>query len=205
MRLHSQIIITTHFAETIEKLQQLAVNGEKFIPIVKEGKFLVEDVKYAIEKAYLASQERTIIILAADSFSEIVQNRLLKIIEEPPTNKEFIIMLPSKAILLPTVKSRLPIVVQHEETSIRELSLDMKSLDIRSVYDFVQEHARSTAAKTKELLEQISTAAIASRRFKIDKKSLNLMRDAIKVLDRGSPPSFVLTAVLLKLLARKKR
>ena len=205
MRLHSQIIITTHYEETIATLRTLALNDERFITILREGNSLVEDVKHAIEKAYLASHERTIIILAADNFSEVVQNRLLKIIEEPPPNKEFILLFPSKAIILPTIRSRLPIMVLDEVSSAVELALDMKSLDIRAVYDFVQEHARISAPKAKVLLEQIGTAAIMSQRYNIDDKSLDLMRDAVKVLDRGSPPTFVLTGVLLKLLARKKR
>jgi hypothetical protein len=95
--------------------------------------------------------------------------------------------------------------VLDEVSSAVELALDMKSLDIRAVYDFVQEHARISAPKAKVLLEQIGTAAIMSQRYNIDDKSLDLMRDAVKVLDRGSPPTFVLTGVLLKLLARKKR
>jgi DNA polymerase-3 subunit delta' len=205
MKLQSQIIITTQFEETIAKLRQLAQRDETFVPIVREGNFLVDDVKLAIEKAYLASQERTIIILAADNFSEVVQNRLLKIIEEPPPNKEFILLFPSKAIILPTIKSRLPITVLEELSIAVETGLDMGHLDIRAVYDFVQEHARISAPKAKELLEQISTEAIRAQRYHLDEITLNLMRDAVKVLDRGSPPAFVLTGVLLKLLARKKR
>ncbi len=205
MRLQSQIIITTRIEETVATLRTLAQQHEQFVTIIREGNFLVEDVKLAIEKAYLANQERTILILAADNFSEVVQNRLLKIIEEPPPNKEFILMFPSKAIILPTIRSRLPITVLDEVSSAEVLTLQMQSLDIRAVYDFVQEHARISASKAKILLEQIGAAAIMSQRYDMDEKSLDLMRDAVKVLDRGSPPAFVLTAVLLKLLARKKR
>jgi len=205
MRLQSQIIITVHFEETIAKLRQLALEGEQFVPIVREGSFLVEDVKSAIEKAYLASQAKTIIILAADQFSEVVQNRLLKVIEEPPPNKEFILLFPSKAIILPTIRSRLPITAISELSTVSALSLDIQSLDIRAVYDFVQEHARINASGAKHLLEQIGTAAISSQKYQMDEKTLDMMRDAFRVLDRGSPPAFVLTGVLLKLLARKRR
>ncbi len=205
MRLQSQIIITVHFEDTLAKLRQLALQGERFIPIFREGNFLVEDVKRAIEKAYLASQEKTIIVLAADQFSEVVQNRLLKIIEEPPPNKEFILFFTSKAIILPTIRSRLPVTVIDELSSVSELALDMQKLDIGSVYDFVQEHARISAPKAKGMLEQIGATAIMSRRYDMDERTLDMMRDAVKALDRGSPSAFVLTAVLLKLLARKKR
>ncbi len=205
MRLDSQIIIASDYTQAIKEIKDLATDNEQFVTIVREGNFLVEDVKLAIEKAYLASYEKTVIILAADNFSEVVQNRLLKIIEEPPPNKEFILIFPSKSIILPTIRSRLPIRVIDERVVLSEFSLDMKNLDIRSVYDFVQEHSRVSASKARELLEYIGRDAIRSCRYKIDESTLKMMTNAIKVLDRGSPPAFVLTGVLLKLLAKKKR
>jgi len=205
MRLDSQVIITTHVDDTIAKLQNLAVDGEKLVIIKQEGNFLVDDVKLAIEKAYMASKERTIIVLAADNFSAIVQNRLLKIIEEPPPQKEFILLFPSKATILPTIRSRLPITILDETVDTPKLGLDMMRLDIRAVYEFIQEHSRINASKAKELVEQIGKIAIQTQKYNLDNKTLNVMRDSIKALDRGSPPSFILTGLLLKLLARKKR
>lgn len=205
MKLESQIIITARIDDTISKLKDLATNQEQFVTIIKDDNFLVDDANLAIEKAYISSQHRTIIILAADSYSAVVQNKLLKVIEEPPANKEFILLFKSKSIILPTIKSRLPIVALDEVVEVEELLLDMSHLDIRAVYDFVQKNIRSDANTTKALLEQISKEAIKSQKYNLDESTLNLMRDSIKVLDKGSPPSFVLTAVLLKLLARKKR
>ncbi len=205
MRLNSQIIIATNVENVIKRLNEIAKSSDKFVYIVREGKFLVEDVKLAIEKAYMASQDRTIIVLAADSFGEVVQNRLLKIIEEPPPNKEFILIFPSKSIILPTVRSRLPIVIIDEVVLREELSLDVPNLDLRSVYNFVHENARTDSTKVISTLETIIKNAIKSQRFDLDDKSLTLFEDSIKVLDKGSPPAFVLTAVLLKLLARKRK
>jgi len=115
--LSSQVIITSDIEGTISKLEALRTT-ERFVKIIKEDAFLVEDAKLAIEKAYMASEETSIIILAAKSFSPIVQNKLLKVIEEPPKNKEFIIISPSKSTILATIKSRLPIIVLSEETTL---------------------------------------------------------------------------------------
>jgi len=205
MRLQSQVIITGDYTQTIADLRQLAKEGEQFVVILREGGFLVEDVKLAIEKAYLASQEKTIIILAADHYSDIVQNRLLKVIEEPPPNKEFVLLFPAKAMLLPTIHSRLPVLVLEAKESALDLDLNLSSLDIRSVYDFVQHHSRVRAPEARKMVEQILSRALFSQQYNLDEKSLQLAHDAVKVLDRGSPPAFVLTALLLKLLARKKR
>ena len=53
----------------------------------------------------MASEEITVIILAAQTFSPLVQNKLLKVIEEPPKNKEFILITESKSTVLNTIKS----------------------------------------------------------------------------------------------------
>jgi len=205
MRLGSQVIITSRFEETLEQLKDLATRNERFVPIIREGNFLVEDAKLAIEKAYLASYEQTIVVLAADVFSPVVQNKLLKVIEEPPEKTDFILMLPTKASLLPTVRSRLPITVLDERDESESLGLDLDRLDVRSVYDFVQEHKRIDSAGAKALLERIVRAAVHSGRYRLDERTLEMFHQSRMALDKGSPTSFVLIAVLLKLLAKKKK
>ncbi len=205
MRLGSQVIITSHFEETLAQLQDLAQENERFVPLIREGNFLVEDARLAIEKAYLASYEKTIVVLAADVFSPVVQNKLLKVIEEPPPKTDFIFMLPSKATLLGTIRSRLPITILDETVEAEKLELDMERLDVRRVYDFVQKHKRIDGAGAKTLIESLVTAAIRSGRYDLDERTLELFHRSRQALDKGSPPSFVFIGVLLKLLARKKR
>ena len=207
MRLTSQVIITSRFEETIADLKGVAQEGEWFEVIrPDEGKtFQVKDAKHAIDKAYIRSDVRKIVILVAEVFSDVVQNKLLKAIEEPPPGTEFILITPTKSTLLPTIRSRLPITVLEEEDAREALSLDMDRLDVRSVYTFIQEHKRIDTVGAKRLLEQIATAAIRSRRYRLDERTLDHLRDSRLALDKGSPASFVLTGALLKLLARKKR
>ena len=202
--LTSQVIITSDIEGTISKLEASRIT-ESFVKIIKEDAFLVEDAKLAIEKAYMASEERTIIILAAKIFSPIVQNKLLKVIEEPPKNKEFIILSPSKSTILDTIKSRLPIIVLNEEKEEEELGLDLKQLSLGAVYEFIQAHKRTDAKVMKHLVERISKEAIASQNYDLDETTLTLFSNSFQALDVGSPPQFVLNALLLKLLARKKR
>ena len=173
--------------------------------IIKEDTFLVDDAKLAIEKAYMASEETTIILLGAKTFSPVVQNKLLKVIEEPPPKKEFILIPPSKATILDTIRSRLPIMVLSQEKEEEVLALDMGQLSLSTVYDFVQEHKRTDAKAMKLIIESISKEAIRSQRYELDEKTLTLFSNAFIVLDLGSPPQFVLNTLLLKLLARKKR
>ncbi len=204
MRLVSQVIISNNIDDTVIQLEGLQQN-ERFVKIIKEDNFLVEDAKLAIEKAYMASDETTVIILAAKTFSPVVQNKLLKVIEEPPPKKEFILITPNKATILDTIRSRLPITMCSSYTEEEALGLDLSHLSLAMVYDFVQTHKRTDAKAMKSLVERISKEAIYSQAYNLDEKTLNLFSNAFIALDVGSPPPFVLNTLLLKLLARKKR
>jgi len=226
LTLNSQVIITTQIENTLNELEKLR-NDEMIIEImpdklieIQEGKvydtkvhrivgekvsFTLADAKVVVEKAYMSSAEITILILVAKIFSTEVQNKLLKILEEPPKNKEFILLTESKSAILPTVKSRLPITVLNEVKELEELGLDLKQLSLQSVYDFIQTHKRTDAKMMKALVERISKEAIESQSYDLDEKTLTLFSNAFIALDVGSPASFVLNTLLLKLLARKKR
>ncbi len=210
MTLASGIIIT-HQAEAILNELEEQRTTESFTIIKSEddkGKpkeFLVEHAQKAIEKAYVASENLNYIILVAPKFSDIAQNRLLKIIEEPPKNKAFIIITESKSALLDTIQSRLPVTVLHDSSSEEELSLNLENLNLARVYEFVQEHSRISAVECKVLVEKISLGAMKSQKYNLDESTLKLFSDCIKALDMGSPTMFILNTLLLKLLARKKR
>ncbi len=205
MRLISQVLITNDMDGTIEALES-AVTTERIVKICEgEKAFSVEDAKLAIEKAYMASEETTVIILAAKVFTPLVQNKLLKVIEEPPPKKEFIFITPSKATILGTIRSRLPVTVLKEEKQETLLGLDMQHLNLAAVYEFIQLHKRTDAKGMKLLVENIAKEAIRSQHYDLDEKTLILFSNAFVALDVGSPSQFVLTTLLLKLLARKKR
>ncbi|HEY9128610.1 MAG TPA: DNA polymerase III subunit delta' [Sulfurovum sp.] len=204
MRLISQVIISNDIDDTVKKLEALQ-EKERFVHIIKEDTFLVEDAKLAIEKAYMASEETTVIILGAKIFSPVVQNKLLKVIEEPPPKKEFILITPSKATILDTIRSRLPISVISQDKEEEVLDLDIKQLSLATVYDFVQTHKRTDAKAMKLIIESIGKEAIRSQKYDLDEKTLSLFSNAYIALDMGSPPQFILNTLLLKLLARKKR
>ena len=228
MIVQSQVIITGHLEEAVEQLEQLK-STELFVEILspsmatnlhKEGEptpynvhripteketFSVVDAKLAIEKAYMATEETMVIILVSKNFSPIVQNKLLKVIEEPPKNKEFILITESKSTLLDTIKSRLPVTVLSETKECEALALSMEQLSLETVYEFIQTHKRTDVKAMKPLIEQISKEAIISQKYNLDEKTLTLFSNAFIALDVGSPPIFVLNALLLKLLARKRR
>ncbi len=205
MTLTSQVIITSQQEQTIEALEALQ-SSERIVKIIEEEKaFSVEDAKQVIAKAYMASEEITVIILGAKVFSPIVQNKLLKIIEEPPKNKVFILITQSKSTILDTIRSRLPITILSSEKEEDDLGLSLASLSLTSVYAFTQTHKRTNSKEMSLIIEHIAKDAISSMRYDLDEKTLSLFGDCYTALDMGSPPQFILNTLLLKLLARKKR
>ena len=99
MSCYSHIIITNALEEAVEQVKKGPCKELEQILFVNDEKFLVEDTKAVIEKAYVASSNQEVLVLVSHHFSEIAQNRLLKIIEEPPPKKHFVLITSSKASL----------------------------------------------------------------------------------------------------------
>jgi len=210
MNLASGIFITHQPHTILQKLE--SQRHQELFTIIrsldnkeKPKEFLVEHAQEAISKAYITSESLNYIILIAPKFSEIAQNKLLKILEEPPKNKAFILITESKSALLDTIQSRLPVTILSDATSDDNFSLDMENLNLATVYEFVQENSRISSVECKILVEKISLGAMKSGKYKLDESTLKLFSDTIKALDMGSPTGFILNVLLLKLLGRKKR
>ena len=210
MNLASGIVITHQPNSVLQKFE--SQRHQELFTIIRSldkkenpKEFLVEHAQEAISKAYIASDLLNYIILIAPKFSEIAQNKLLKILEEPPKNKAFILITESKSALLDTIQSRLPVTILSDATSDDNFSLDMENLNLATVYEFVQENSRISSVECKILVEKISLGAMKSGKYKLDESTLKLFSDTIKALDMGSPTSFILNVLLLKLLGRKKR
>ena len=210
MRLASGVIITQNFDEVLASLEELR-NDEIFTIIRSEDnkgnpkEFLVEHAKVAIAKAFVTSEVLNYIILVGTSFSAVVQNKLLKVLEEPPRNKAFIIITQSKSAILDTIKSRMQITVIKESKSEEHFNLDVENLDLQRVYDFVQEKRRISSKECQEIVQKISILAMKSGKYNLNSQTLKIFSDSIKALDMGSPSLFILNTVLLKLLARKRK
>jgi DNA polymerase-3 subunit delta' len=204
MRLESGIIVTNEPQKTLESLLSLKTD-EVFTIIETQAKeFLIEHATKAIEKAFVATDVNNYIILIAPRFSDISQNRLLKIIEEPPKNKYFILITESKSSILPTIKSRLPITVLHDNKNREIFKLDIDNLNLAKVYKFVQENNRLSSIECRVLVEEIAKIAIKSERYNLDESLLRVFSNSIRALEVGSPTSFILNTVLIKLLAKKR-
>ena len=88
------------------------IESEKHADVVivnKEGAILAEDVNDIVDECYIKPIEcnkKVFVIVGAEKMNQSAQNKILKVLEEPPENVHFILGSTSEFALLPTVKSR---------------------------------------------------------------------------------------------------
>ena len=198
----SRIILTDSFESVCDEIASNFPDHE--IHRVDAEDFLIEHAKEAVRKATLTSEKEKIIILTALRFTPIAQNKLLKIVEEPPSKTGFILMTPSKSGLLPTIRSRLVIENRLGQKELVESGVDIERFDLAALYKLLQENRRTDAKSMARLIESIAKEVLVSGRYRADEELLESFSQSIRLLDMGSPPAFVLTRVGLKLLKRRR-
>ncbi len=134
--MRSKIIISSDF-EQVKKELFIECDPE-YLRIFEFESALVEDAHEIIAEAYIAEPKEKVIAIFARKFGTEWQSALLKIFEEPPRNVVFVLVSPAKNLLIPTVRSRL--VLETRENTPKRVSsgLDVKRLDLRHVYEFLE-------------------------------------------------------------------
>ena len=193
----SQIVITDRVDAFYEELKNSFVDY-LFFRIDAED-FLVEHAKECQQKAYLTSEKEKIIVLTANRFTPIAQNKLLKVLEEPPLKTYFILVTPLKSGLLPTIRSRLPIMEKEKEKKSIELSVNLEHLDLSQIFEFLQSNRRIDAKEAKILVETLVKEVVKSGNYNLENGLLEAFSQSIHLLNMGSPPNFVFTRLLVKL------
>lgn len=103
----SKILITSDFESVKEQMiKDFGENNLRFIPKIPAVEFLMDDARAVEKESYIAENSEKIIVIMANAFRGEAQNFLLKLFEEPPKNVKFLIVCPSKNLLLATVRSR---------------------------------------------------------------------------------------------------
>jgi len=191
--------------DIIDEVESIIARSDDILCITRivEGEFLIEDAKFAIQKAYISSDKPKCIILAAQKFSNISQNKLLKVIEEPPVNVIFKLVTPSKTTILPTIFSRLPVVNRRKR--LPRSSIDIKNFNLEYIYNTLQQNKDLKADEVRGLIEDAAKAAFCSSDFDMKESDFEYLQECIKLLDRGSPAIVVLSSALLHLLEIKTR
>ncbi|MBT7117132.1 MAG: DNA polymerase III subunit delta' [Campylobacteraceae bacterium] len=204
---NSQIIITKDIDLYLGQLvPSLPLHTHRIFQNEEENKdnFKIEQAKKVIKEAYIASSESKYIILCGNKFELEAQNKLLKILEEPPKNIIFIIITTSKSNLLPTIISRLPHKYIKSLNKKEYSNHNIFKKDLKDIYLFLKENQRISKNDAKDIIQSILYES-KSLNIKLEESELLLFSKSIKLLELNSKPINILTTVLLTILNIKNR
>ncbi|GAB6073851.1 DNA polymerase III subunit delta' [Nautilia lithotrophica] len=181
----SKIIITDDYDRVIEEI--------KPDEVIRADELKIDDVKTIRDLAYIAEKHKKVILIAAEKYSVVSQNALLKLLEEPPKNIDFILLAKSKYALLDTIKSRM---ITETKTFNKELQSD---IDVSSI----------TNDKILQILQQdLDNNEIKAFIYKILKeKNLNeeqmeILSNAVKMIELNIDKKAVMAMIMLSIKER---
>jgi len=199
----SHILITEQMEEAFSDIKT-AAHPNRVVGFIKDD-FLIEDAKAAIAEAYISEDETKYIVLGAKSFNTVSQNALLKALEEPPRNIEFILIAPSKSAFLPTIRSRLPMKKLKSAHTIDEVDIRLRTLDLNALFTFVKAHERLKKHEAKSLIEALYNQAVVNESMTLDARQLEVFERAYRLIELNARMQSVLIGVLMTFLPKKRR
>lgn len=110
--------------------------------------------------------QKVIVIPDAHKISDLISNKLLKILEEPPVPCTFFLLNPQKKTLLHTIESRavkLQLPLEKEEQEI-ELP-DLKNIHLHQFIDFMKKNPMAEGQLVKSLMNRPDIAYEATVRL----------------------------------------
>jgi len=199
----SHIILNEEVEERFEALKK-ALHPQRVVGFVRDD-FLIDDAKAVIAEAYISESSLKYIVLAAKQFNVYSQNALLKLLEEPPTNIAFVIIAPGKSVLLPTVRSRLPVVNELVSENVTGVDLKLGSLDLGTLYAFITSLGRMDRHESKALLEHLFYQASIVEQLTLSETQLEAFDRAFRLLELNARLQNVLLTVLMTFLPEQQR
>jgi len=193
--LKGHILISDTIEEEIERLE----NELKPLRVVSffEENFKIEHAKLVTQEAYISEAATKYIIIAATEFTTVAQNSLLKLLEEPPVNIEFIIISPTKSNLLPTVRSRLPIHSQKQKHKVEAIDINLARVDYKEVFDFLKKHSHISKNEAKLYVEALFYRATVVDKLILSQRQLDNFDLAYRLLDLNARVQSVLAMLLM--------
>ncbi len=195
------ILIASDIEEELQNLQE-KLSIFRVVTFL-EDKFKIEHAKLVTAEAYISETDTKYIIIAAKEFTDVAQNSLLKLLEEPPRNIEFIIISPTKSNLLVTVRSRLPIFQSDTFSNVKRLDINLAKIDYKEVFEFLKSNARISKNEAKSLVEALFYRATVVEKLILNENQLEIFDKAYRLLDLNARAQSVL-AMLVMSFARER-
>lgn len=198
----SHILISSDIEGNFERLKE-EFYPSRVVDFIEDGEFKIEHAKAVISEAYISESQTKYIIMGAKNFNSISQNALLKVLEEPPKNIEFIIISATKSNLLPTVLSRLPIIKGDVNNIVQEIELNLLKIDYAKIFAFLKLHARIGKADAKLLVEALYNRATVVDKLLLSHQQLDNFDKAYRLLELNSKPQNILAMLLMSFVGEK--
>jgi len=182
-------LIKTYFADELEN----------------SGEFKVDLAKEVVREAYISEEQTKYLILSALSYNIIVQNSLLKLLEEPPRNIVFIVIVKAKTALLPTIRSRLSILHLKSEKEPYDLGLNLKNLSLDEIFLFLKKHKNSSRDEVKEIIQALLKEVVKTKSIRLSSSELNMYDKSIELSSLNSRAQNILSYLLLTIYQSQGR
>lgn len=199
----SHIILAEEVEERFEAFKK-EVHPSRVVGFIRDD-FLIEDAKSVIAEAYISEQETKYIVLGAKQFNIYSQNALLKLLEEPPPGIVLVIIAPGKSVLLPTVRSRLPIRSELEAEGVTGVDLRLGTLDLAALYEFVTSLGRMDRHESKTLIERLFYQAGVIENLPLTRMQLEAFERAFRLVELNARLQYVLLGLLMTFLPEQRR
>ncbi len=198
----SKIVITQDF-EALKNamIEKFGISNLRFIPKKPPNEFLLDDARAVERESYISEESEKIIIIMAQSFKIEAQNFLLKLLEEPPKNVKFLLAVPSKNLLLATIKSRLICEKSKIKKELKKLDLELEKMDLRRLFDFLRENENLDKV---ELMEKIALLAKECVKYKdFNEEELEFFYESYDLARLNSKSVVLLATLLLNFYTKK--
>ncbi len=196
-------IIVSSDMESTKKDLLLKIGSNRVVTFFVD-EFKVDDAKAVIKEAYIAEEEHKYLILAAKSYNVYAQNSLLKLLEEPPKNIVFILIISSKNSLLPTIRSRLKVEYESYKKEEIDLKLDISTFGLQDIFIFLKEHKYSSKDEVKSIVEELLVESIKEG-IELTSVELEMFSRSIELLSLNSKAQSILSYLLLMIFNAKSR
>ena len=202
---NSSIFIVNSIEDSLSKILAVyPIHQTRVIKNEEKDEFQIEQANKTLKEAYIASNETKYLFLCGATFRVEAQNALLKILEEPPKNIVFILLVSSKNSLLPTIYSRLPYKNLKKVVEKDDIELNIKKLELNDIYTFIKNSQKITKDEAINIVETILIKA-NKENIKFNQKELDIFFKSIKLLELNSKPTTVLTYLLLSILEKESK
>jgi DNA polymerase-3 subunit delta' len=193
----SGYLLITNFDDGIKNLIEKEL-GETYRVWFHFDNLLIDGVHKIVEESYTSEINQKVVIIETKKMSGIVQNSLLKILEEPPKNLSFILIVPSKSLVLPTIRSRMPLrIIKNEKKSSLSIQLPkLRDLNLQNLNSFLKtlEKEKLSASENREVLEQIFKTNL---NYQFSKEDIERFQISSQLLQLHSNPSRTILMALL--------